>query len=140
MPGRQFEVGELTVELDMKMLVAGTVALVAVAAVVVGTIAYSQSTGPKPGLGQAQAPAQAQPQAAAPRPIQAPAPAPSCLTQYSPMPGQSAITMIRAGYDIKAAVPNGLWLQKDKDLYYCNSGRPIEGDVQCWQMREVTRC
>lgn len=124
----------------MKMLVAGTVALVAVAAVVVGTIAYSQSTGPKPGLGQAQAPAQAQPQAAAPRPIQAPAPAPSCLTQYTPMPGQSAITMIRAGYDIKAAVPNGLWLQKDKDLYYCNSGRPIEGDVQCWQMREITRC
>jgi hypothetical protein len=136
MPGRQFEVGKLTVELDMKMLVAGTVALVAVAAVVVGTIAYSQSAGPKP----AQTQAQAQPQAAAPRPIQAPAPAPSCLTQYTPMPGQSAITMIRAGYEIKAAVPNGLWLQKDKDLYYCNSGRPIEGDVQCWQMREITRC
>ena len=120
----------------MKMLVAGTVALVAVAAVVVGTIAYSQSAGPKP----AQTQAQAQPQAAAPRPIQAPAPAPSCLTQYTPMPGQSAITMIRAGYEIKAAVPNGLWLQKDKDIYYCNSGRPIEGDVQCWQMREITRC
>jgi hypothetical protein len=136
MPGRQFEVGKLTVELDMKMLVAGTVALVAVAAVVVGTIAYSQSAGPKP----AQTQAQAQPQAAAPRPIQAPAPAPSCLTQYTPMPGQSAITMIRAGYEIKAAVPNGLWLQKDKDIYYCNSGRPIEGDVQCWQMREITRC
>ncbi len=56
------------------------------------------------------------------------------------MPGQSAITMIRVGYEIKAAVPNGLWLQKDKDVYYCNSGRPIEGDAQCWQMREVTRC
>jgi hypothetical protein len=138
MPGRQFEVGKLTVELDMKMLVAGTVALVAVAAVVVGTIAYSQSAGPKPGQTQAQA--QAQPQVPAARPIQAPAPAPSCLTQYTPMPGQSAITMIRAGYEIKAAVPNGLWLQKDKDLYYCNSGRPIEGDVQCFQMREVTRC
>ena len=112
----------------MKMLVAGTVALAAVAAIAAGTIAYSQSTGPKPG--QAQVPGQ----------IQAQAPAPSCLTQYTPMPGQSAITMIRAGYEIKAAVPNGLWLQKDKDLYYCNSGRPIEGDVQCWQMREVTRC
>lgn len=138
MLARQFEVGELTEELDMKMLVAGTVTLAAVAAIAAGTIAYSQSTGPKPGLGQAQA--QAQPQAPTPRPIQAPAPAPSCLTQYTPMPGQSAITMIRAGYEIKAAVPNGLWLQKDKDLYYCNSGRPIEGDVQCWQMREVTRC
>lgn len=114
----------------MKMLVAGTVALAALAAVAAGTIAYSQSTGPKPGLGQTSSPLQAQAQA----------PAPSCLTQYTPMPGQSAITMIRAGYEIKAAVPNGLWLQKDKDLYYCNSGRPIEGDVQCWQMREVTRC
>ncbi len=56
------------------------------------------------------------------------------------MPGQSAITMIRAGYEIKAAVPNGLWLQKDKDVYYCNSGRPIETDAQCWQLRDVTRC
>ncbi|KAF0102151.1 MAG: hypothetical protein FD144_2586 [Rhodospirillaceae bacterium] len=114
----------------MKMLVAGTVGLAALAAVAAGTIAYSQSTGSKPGQGQIPSPARAQAQA----------PAPSCLTQYTPMPGQSAITIIRAGYEIKAAVPNGLWLQKDKDLYYCNSGRPIEGDVQCWQMREVTRC
>lgn len=113
----------------MKMLVAGTVGLAALAAVAAGTIAYSQqSTGPKPG--QAQPPGQ----------VQAPAQASSCLTQYTPMPGQSTITMIRAGYEIRAAVPNGLWLQKDKDVYYCNSGRPIEGDVQCWQMREVTRC
>ncbi len=119
----------------MKMLVAGTVALAAVAAVAAGTIAYSQqSTGSKPAPAQTagQLPAQAQ--------AQAPGQAPSCLTQYTPMPGQSAITMIRVGYEIKAAVPNGLWLQKDKDVYYCNSGRPIEGDVQCWQMREVTHC
>lgn len=125
----------------MKMLVAGTVALAAVAAVAAGTIAYSQqSTGSKPAPAPAQTagqlPAQAQAQAQA----QAPGQAPSCLTQYTPMPGQSAITMIRVGYEIKAAVPNGLWLQKDKDVYYCNSGRPIEGDVQCWQMREVTHC
>ena len=113
----------------MKTLVVGTVALAAVAAVAVVTIAYSQqAAGPR--SGQAQAPGQ----------VQAQPPASSCLTQYTPMPGQSAITMIRAGYEIKAAVPNGLWLQKDKDVYYCNSGRPIEGDAQCWQMREVTRC
>ncbi len=122
----------------MKRFVAGAVALAVVAAVAAGTIAaYSQqSTGPKPGQAQTagQLPAPA-------LPGQAPAgQAPSCLTQYTPMPGQSAITMIRTGYEIKAAVPNGLWLQKDKDLYYCNSGRPIEGDAQCWQMREVTRC
>ncbi len=120
----------------MKMLIAGAVALAVVAAVGMGTIAWSQQpTGPnRPG----QMPGQATGQAQAPG-TQQPA-APSCLTQYNAMPGQSAITMIRAGYEIKAAVPNGLWLQKDKDVYYCNSGRPIEGDAQCWQMREVTRC
>lgn len=117
----------------MKRFVAGAVALAVVASVAAGTIAYSQqSASPKPGQAQTagQLPAQAQ----------APGQAPSCLTQYTPMPGQSAISMIRAGYEIKAAVPNGLWLQKDKDVYYCNSGRPLEGDAQCWQMREVTRC
>lgn len=119
----------------MKTIVVGTIALAAVAAVAVVTIAYSQqSAGPRPG--QAQAPGQVQ----TPAQVQAQPPGPSCLTQYTPMPGQSAITMIRAGYEIKAAVPNGLWLQKEKDVYYCSSGRPIEGDVQCWQMRDVTRC
>ena len=122
----------------MKMLVAGAVALAAAVAVAAGTIAYSQQTAaPRPGL--AQTPGQLPVQAVAP----APAPgqvAPSCLTQYTPTPGQSAITMIKAGYEIKAAVPNGLWLQKDKDVYYCNSGRPIETDAQCWQLRDITRC
>lgn len=56
------------------------------------------------------------------------------------MPGQSAIIMIRAGYEIKAAVPSGLWLPKDKDVHYCSSGRPIEGDARCRQMRPVMRC
>lgn len=122
----------------MKMLVASAAALAVAVAVAAGTIAYSQQTAaPKPGLGQTpgQLPAQAQ------APGQAPAQAAlSCLTQYTPTPGQSAITMIKAGYEIKAAVPNGLWLQKDKDVYYCNSGRPIETDAQCWQLREVSRC
>lgn len=120
----------------MKMLVVGAVALAVMAAVAGGTVAYSQQPPapnrpgqmPGQGVGQAQAPTLQQPAS------------PSCLTQYNAIPSQSAITMIRAGYEIKAAVPNGLWLQKDKDLYYCNSGRPIEGDAQCWQMREVTRC
>jgi hypothetical protein len=115
----------------MKILVAGASALAVVVVVAATTIAYSQQTAaPKPGQaaqlpGQAQTPGQV---------------APSCLTQYTPVPGQSAITMIKAGYEIKAAVPNGLWLQKDKDVYYCNSGRPIETDAQCWQLRDITRC
>lgn len=117
----------------MKMLVAGAVALAVAVAVAVGAIAYSQqkqTPAPAPAKpAQAQLPVQPQQQA-----IQ------SCLTQYTPKPGQSAITMIRAGYEIKAAVPNGLWLQKDQDVYYCYSGRPVETDAQCWQLREVTRC
>ncbi len=118
----------------MKMLVTGASALAVVVAVAAATIAYSQQTAaPKPG--QALTPGQLPAQAQAPGQV-----APSCLTQYTPMPGQSAITMIKAGYEIKAAVPNGLWLQKDKDVYYCNSGRPIETDAQCWQLRDVTRC
>ncbi len=116
----------------MKMLFAGASALAVAVLVGAGTIAYSQQSAVP---GRPAAPVQgAQP------PGQTQQPAASCLTQYNPVPGQSAITMIRAGYEIKAAVPNGLWLQKDKDLHYCNSGRPVEGEVQCWQMREVARC
>lgn len=115
----------------MKMLVAGASALAVAVLVGAGTIAYSQQSA-VPGR-------TAQPQGAQPPGQTQQTPA-SCLTQYNPVPGQSAITMIRAGYEIKAAVPNGLWLQKDKDLHYCNSGRPVEGEVQCWQMREVARC
>jgi len=116
----------------MKMLFAGASALAVVVLVAAGTIAYSQQSAvpgrPAAPVQGAQPPGQTQQTAA------------SCLTQYNPVAGQSAITMIRAGYEIKAAVPNGLWLQKDKDLHYCNSGRPVEGEVQCWQMREVARC
>ncbi len=115
----------------MKVLFASASVLATAVLVAAGTIAYSQ---------QSAAPGRAAPIQGAQPPGQGQQTAATCLTQYNPIAGQSAITMIRAGYEIKAAVPNGLWLQKDKDLHYCNSGRPVEGDVQCWQMREVTRC
>ena len=76
-------------------------------------------------------------QAAAPPAQQA---APACLTQYTPLPGRSASAMIAAGYDIKAAVPNGLWLQKDREVFYCNSGRPVETEALCWRLREAGPC
>ena len=57
-------------------------------------------------------------------------------SQYTPMPGQSAAGLITAGYDIKAAVPGGLWVQKDREVYYCNSGRPLETEPLCWRLRE----
>lgn len=120
----------------MKMFIAGAVALAVVAAVAAGTIAFSQQSGApaRPSQTAGKGPGQLQAQSTEKPNV------PSCLTQYTPTPGQSAITMINAGYEIKAAVPNGLWLQKDKDVYYCNSGRPVETDAQCWRLREVTRC
>ncbi len=75
-------------------------------------------------------------QAAAPPPSQQQVPSKICLSQYTPMPGQSAAGLITAGYDIKAAVPGGLWVQKDREVYYCNSGRPLETEPLCWRLRE----
>jgi len=80
------------------------------------------------------------PQAQQTQPPAQPQPAPACLTQYTPMPGSSAAALIAAGHEIKAAVPNGLWLQKDRDVFYCNSGRPTQTDPLCWRLREVSAC
>ena len=42
-------------------------------------------------------------------------------------PGRTPAGLIAIGYDIEAAVTGGLWLQKDRDVFYCNSGgrRPL---------------
>lgn len=83
--------------------------------------------------------ASAQQQQAAP-PSAPPQAGQACLTQYTPLPGRSAFAMINAGYEIKAAIPNGLWLQKDREVLYCHSGRPIETDALCWRLRELSTC
>jgi hypothetical protein len=80
------------------------------------------------------------PQAQQAQPPAQPQPAAACLTQYTPMPGHSAAALIAAGHEIKAAVPNGLWLQKDREVFYCNSGRPTQTDPLCWRLREVSAC
>ena len=43
--------------------------------------------------------------------------------------------LISTGFDIKAAIPGGLWLQKDKEVYFCNSGRAADGETLCWKLR-----
>ena len=43
------------------------------------------------------------------------------------------------GFDIKAAVPGGLWVQKDREVYFCNSGRALDNDVLCWRLREPVK-
>ena len=70
---------------------------------------------------------------------QAPAGQPVCMSQHVEAPGVSAAALITRGYDIKAAVPGGLWVQKDREVYFCNSGRALDNDVLCWRLREPVK-
>src|SRR5512139_3012936 len=62
-----------------------------------------------------------------------------CMCQHVEAPGVSAAALITRGYDIKAAVPGGLWVQKDREVYFCNSGRALDNDVLCWRLREPVK-
>ena len=70
---------------------------------------------------------------------QAPAGQPMCMSQHVEAPGVSAASLITRGFDIKAAVPGGLWVQKDREVYFCNSGRALDNDVLCWRLREPVK-
>lgn len=60
---------------------------------------------------------------------------PTCVSQYSEAPAMSPGLLISTGFDIKAAIPGGLWMQKDKEVYFCNSGRAADGEILCWRLR-----
>lgn len=61
----------------------------------------------------------------------------ACVSQYVDAPGRTPAGLIAAGFDIKAALAAGLWLQKDREVFYCNSsGRLEEKQALCWQLRE----
>jgi hypothetical protein len=62
-----------------------------------------------------------------------------CLSQHVEAPGVSAAALITRGYDIKAAVPGGLWVQKDREVYFCNSGRALDNEILCWRLREPVK-
>jgi hypothetical protein len=64
------------------------------------------------------------------------APSTSCMSQHVEAPGVSAAALVNRGYDIKAAIPGGLWVQKDREVYFCNSGRALDNEVLCWRLRE----
>ena len=85
-------------------------------------------------------PAPAPPPAAQQQAPQQPPPAPTlCASQHVEAPGVSAAALITRGYDIKAAVPGGLWVQKDREVYFCNSGRALDNEILCWRLREPLR-
>ena len=61
----------------------------------------------------------------------------TCVSQFVEVPGRNAANLIAAGYDIRAAVPGGLWMQKDREVFYCNaSGRLEDKQTPCWLLRE----
>jgi hypothetical protein len=73
------------------------------------------------------------------QPAHAPVPATAgktCANQYKDAQGVTPAKLLRDGFEIRAGWPGGLWLQKSKDAYFCNSGRVLEGAVLCWTMQE----
>ena len=60
----------------------------------------------------------------------------SCSYQYKDAPGITPAQLLGRGFEIKTGWPGGLWLQKDKDAYFCNSGRTTTGTVICWTMTD----
>lgn len=77
--------------------------------------------------------AHAQSQPASPPPVAAKR---SCVNQYADAPGITSAKLLRDGYEIRAGWPGGLWFQKGKDAYFCNSGRALEGALLCWALQD----
>jgi hypothetical protein len=112
--------------LNTKLIVSGVVAAIVVIAAYVSaqTFLFGDS---------AVARAEAQ-YAAAPRPVVA-AGEGTCASQHQERPGVATWDLLSDGYEIKAAVPGGLWLQKRKDVYYCNAGIIRDDETMCWKIR-----
>jgi len=67
------------------------------------------------------------------------APAAKCVYQFADANGVTAANLIAGGFDIKAGWPGGLWLQKGKETYFCNTGRAPEDTMLCWTLREPVK-
>ncbi len=59
----------------------------------------------------------------------------TCASQHQEQPGVSTSDLLADSYEIKAAVPGGVWLQKKKDVFYCNSGVTRDDETMCWKLR-----
>lgn len=60
----------------------------------------------------------------------------TCASQHAGQPNLSATDLLAKDFDIKAAVPGGLWLQKKQEVFYCNSGVVKDGDTMCWKLHK----
>jgi len=115
---------------NAKLIVSGVaVAVLSVAALAYAqTAVFTESTGP-------QAPSQV---AATPQSSVMPGEA-TCASQHQEQPGLSTSDLLADSYEIRAAVPGGVWLQKKKNVFYCNSGVTRDDETMCWKIRAPLR-
>jgi len=113
-------------ETNTKFIVSGVVAAV----LSIAAIAYAQTAG----FTETTGPQVAQQSAAMPQSSVMPGEA-TCASQHQEQPGLSTSDLLADSYEIKAAVPGGVWLQKKKDVFYCNSGVTRDDETMCWKIR-----
>jgi len=63
----------------------------------------------------------------------------TCVYQYADAVGITPASLIAGGFDIKAGWAGGLWLQKGKETYFCNTGRVPENQAICWILRDPVK-
>ncbi|TAJ97713.1 MAG: hypothetical protein EPO10_22380 [Reyranella sp.] len=113
-------------ETNTKFIVSG----VAAAVLSIAAIAYAQTAGFTDSAG----PQAVQQSASMPRSSVMPGEV-TCASQHQEQPGLSTSDLLADSYEIKAAVPGGVWLQKKKDVFYCNSGVTRDDETMCWKIR-----
>jgi hypothetical protein len=117
-------------ETNTKFIVSG----VAVAVLSIAAIAYAQTAG----FTESTGPQAVQQTAAIPQSSVMPSES-TCASQHQEQPGLSTSDLLADAYEIKAAVPGGVWLQKKKDVFYCNSGVTRDDETMCWKIRAPLR-
>jgi hypothetical protein len=117
-------------ETNTKFIVSGVTAVV----LLLAAIAYAQAVrSPESAVPQV-----GQQSAAIPQSSVMPGEA-TCASQHLEQPGLSTSDLLADSYEIKAAVPGGVWLQKKKDVFYCNSGVTKDDETMCWKLRAPLR-
>ena len=117
-------------ETNTKFIVSGVVAAV----LSIAAIAYAQTAGFTETTGPQGAPQSASMPQSSVMPGEA-----TCASQHQEQPGLSTSDLLADSYEIKAAVPGGVWLQKKKDVFYCNSGVTRDDETMCWRIRAPLR-
>ena len=59
----------------------------------------------------------------------------TCTSQHEAQPGVSVADLVGRSFVIKAAVPGGVWLQNNDEVFYCNAGVTRDDETMCWKLR-----